>query len=158
MEDYSKPFDILANLPRIRKRKIWEVYIDGKLVQLVGATDNRKATAERYIAGKYPNVQFTLKFLEYRIQSPSVGVDERKVFGIMSEKKERKKMEIGEKLVVLLPWYTQVTDDVEPYVHAVVTGVRPDAVLVEYDTPNGRQDAWVDIKDLDCYYVDDDDD
>jgi len=76
----------------------------------------------------------------------------------MSEKKERKKMEIGEKLVVLLPWYTQVTDDVEPYVHAVVTGVRPDAVLVEYDTPNGRQDAWVDIKDLDCYYVDDDDD
>jgi len=67
MENHAKTFDILANLPRIRKRKIWEVYIDGKLVQLVGATDNRKATAERYIAGKYPDVQFTLKFLEYRI-------------------------------------------------------------------------------------------
>jgi len=66
-ENHDQTFDILANLPRIRKRKIWEVYIDGKLVQLVGATDNRKATAERYIAGKYPNVQFTLKFLEYRI-------------------------------------------------------------------------------------------
>ena len=47
--------------------KIWEVYVDGKVIQLVGATDNRKATAERYIASKYPNVQFTLKFLEYRI-------------------------------------------------------------------------------------------
>jgi len=67
MENHAQTFDILANLPRIRKRKIWEVYIDGKLVQLVGATDNRKATAERYIAGKYPDVQFTLKFLEYRI-------------------------------------------------------------------------------------------
>lgn len=67
MENHAHTFDILANLPRIRKRKIWEVYVDGKLVQLVGATDNRKATAERYIAGKYPNVQFTLKFLEYRI-------------------------------------------------------------------------------------------
>ena len=78
MEDYSKPFDLLANLPRIRKRKIWEVYIDGKLVQLVGATDNRKATAERYIAGKYPNVQFTLKFLEYRIWPPKEGLTNEK--------------------------------------------------------------------------------
>jgi hypothetical protein len=67
MENHAKTFDILANLPRIRKRKIWEVYVDGKVIQLVGATDNRKATAERYIAGKYPNVKFTLKFLEYRI-------------------------------------------------------------------------------------------
>ena len=67
MEDYSKPFDIIANLPRIRKRKIWQVIINDTVVQLVGATDNRKATAERYIAGKYPDVQFTLKFLEYRI-------------------------------------------------------------------------------------------
>jgi len=67
MENYAKNFDILANLPRIRKRKIWEVIMDGKVVQLVGATDNRKITAERYIANKYPNAQFTLKFLEYRI-------------------------------------------------------------------------------------------
>jgi hypothetical protein len=67
MENYAKNFDILANLPRIRKRKIWEVIMDGKVVQLVGATDNRKSTAERYIASKYPNTQFTLKFLEYRI-------------------------------------------------------------------------------------------
>ena len=150
MEDYSKPFDIIANLPRIRKRKIWQVIINDTVVQLVGATDNQKATAEKYIASKYPNDQFTLKFLEYRIQSPTVGVDERKVFGIMSEKKERKKMEIGEKLVVLLPCGS--------FVHAVVAGVRPAAVLVEYDTPNGRRDSWVDIKDLDCYYVDDDED
>ena len=92
MEDYSKPFDILANLPRIRKRKIWEVIMDGKVVQLVGATDNRKITAERYIANKYPNAQFTLKFLEYRIQSPNVGVDKQKSFSRLLEKKERRKM------------------------------------------------------------------
>ena len=67
MENYAKTYDLLAHLPRIRKRKIWEVYIDGKVAQLVGATDNRKATAERYIASKYPNAQFKLKFLEYRI-------------------------------------------------------------------------------------------
>lgn len=67
MENYAKTYDLLAHLPRIRKRKIWQVIIDDTVVQLVGATDNRKATAEKYIASKYPNVQFTLKFLEYRI-------------------------------------------------------------------------------------------
>ena len=67
MEDYSKPFDLLANLPRIRYRKIWQVIINDTVVQLVGATDNQKATAEKYIASKYLNDQFTLKFLEYRI-------------------------------------------------------------------------------------------
>lgn len=70
------------------------------------------------------------------------------------------KMEIGDKLAVLLPYHLQVADGVGPYVFAVVAGLTPDAVLVEYDTPNGngRRDTWIDIQDLDCYYVDDDDD
>ena len=79
MEDYSKPFDILANLPRIRKRKIWQVIINDTVVQLVGATDNQKATAEKYIASKYPNDQFTLKFLEYRIWPQKEGLTNKKL-------------------------------------------------------------------------------
>jgi len=68
------------------------------------------------------------------------------------------KMEIGDKLAVLLPYHLQVADGVGPYVFAFVAGLTPAAVLVKYDTPNGRRDTWIDIKDLDCYYVDDDDD
>jgi hypothetical protein len=36
-------------------------------VQGVSATDNRKSTAEKYIAEKYPNTQFTLVFREWKI-------------------------------------------------------------------------------------------
>jgi hypothetical protein len=76
----------------------------------------------------------------------------------MSEKKERKKMKIGDKLVVLLPHHIQVADGVGPFVHAVVADVWLTGVLVEYNTPNGKRDSWIEMKNLDCYYVDDDDD
>jgi hypothetical protein len=59
--------DFISSLPKIRKRKIWNVIIDGKVVQGVSATDNRKETAQAYIASKYPGQVFTLKFLEWRI-------------------------------------------------------------------------------------------
>ena len=74
----------------------------------------------------------------------------------MSGKKERVKMEIGDKLVVLLPHHFQVADGVGPFIHAVVADLSEDdtAVLVDYDTPNGRRDAWIDMHNLDCYYVD----
>lgn len=52
--------DFIASLPKIRKRRIWTVMIDGVAVQAVSATDNRKSTAERYIAGKYPGKSFQL--------------------------------------------------------------------------------------------------
>jgi hypothetical protein len=57
----------IGSLPRIRRRRIWKVISDGKVVQCVSATDNRKSTAEKYIGNKYPGMVFTLEFLEWRI-------------------------------------------------------------------------------------------
>ena len=59
--------DFIGSLPRIRRRRIWNVIIDGKVVQGVSATDNLKATAETYIAGKYPGQVFTLQFSHWKI-------------------------------------------------------------------------------------------
>jgi len=59
--------DFISSLPKIRKRRIWNVVIDGKVVQGVSATDNRKSTAEKYIAEKYPNTKFTLVFSHWKI-------------------------------------------------------------------------------------------
>ena len=67
MEKVTSVNGFIASLPKIRKRKIWNVIIDGKVVQGVSATDNLKATAEAYIASKYPGQVFTLKFVEWRI-------------------------------------------------------------------------------------------
>jgi hypothetical protein len=60
----------IGSLPRIRSRRIWHVIIDGQIVQGVSAKDNRKATAEAYIASKYPGQAFTLKFHEWRLGAP----------------------------------------------------------------------------------------
>lgn len=57
----------IGSLPKIRKRRIWNVVIDGKVVQGVSATDNRKSTAEEYIRSKYPNREFTLVFSHWKI-------------------------------------------------------------------------------------------
>jgi len=67
MEKVTHINDFIASLPKIRRRRIWNVVIDGKVVQGVGATDNRKSTAEKYISEKYPNTQFTLVFREWKI-------------------------------------------------------------------------------------------
>lgn len=61
--------DLIGSLPRIRirKRRIWNVVdSDGKIVQGVSASDNRKATAEAYIANKYPGMKFTLVFARWK--------------------------------------------------------------------------------------------
>jgi hypothetical protein len=67
MEKVISVNSFIASLPKIRKRRIWNVVIDGKIVQGVGATDNRKSTAEVYIRSKYPNTQFTLVFARWKI-------------------------------------------------------------------------------------------
>lgn len=59
--------DWIASLPKIRRRRIWNVIIDGQIVQGVSATDNRKATAEAYIAAKYPGKVFTLQFSRWKM-------------------------------------------------------------------------------------------
>ena len=46
----------LASLPKIQKKKVWVVMDRNNVViQYVGATDNRKSTAEKYIDEKYPD-------------------------------------------------------------------------------------------------------
>lgn len=67
MEKVMSVNGFLASLPKIRKRRIWHVIIDGQVVQGVSATDNRKSTAEAYIASKYPGKVFTLKFSHWKI-------------------------------------------------------------------------------------------
>ena len=45
-------------------------------------------------------------------------------------------MKKGDKVTVLLPYWVQVHDDVEPYVTAQVVVVSEKTVTVEYDAPN----------------------
>jgi hypothetical protein len=67
MEKVMSVNGFIGSLPKIRKRRIWNVVIDGKVVQGVSATDNKRSTAEKYIAEKYPNTQFTLVFSRWKI-------------------------------------------------------------------------------------------
>jgi hypothetical protein len=58
--------DFIGSLPKVQKKKVWRVVdANGTTVQHVGSTDNRKATAEDYIAEKYPGLVFTLVFSHY---------------------------------------------------------------------------------------------
>lgn len=67
MEKVTSVSSFIASLPKIRKRRIWTVTIDGQMVQAVSATDNRKETAQAYIDAKYPGKVCVLKFAEWRI-------------------------------------------------------------------------------------------
>jgi len=56
----------LASLPRIVQKKVWKVTDkDGTVVQYVGATDNRKTTAQKYIDTKYPDKVLVLTFSHF---------------------------------------------------------------------------------------------
>lgn len=56
----------LASLPRMVKKKVWKVTDkDGTVVQYVGATDNRKYTAQKYIDDKYPGRDLNLTFSHF---------------------------------------------------------------------------------------------
>lgn len=59
--------DLIRSLPRPRKRKMWNVVIDGVVVQGVSSPVNSKADAEAYIANKYPGQAFTLVYTGWRI-------------------------------------------------------------------------------------------
>ena len=58
--------DFIGSLPKVQQKKVWRVVdANGTTVQHVGSTDNRKATAEAYIASKYPGRDLTLVFSHY---------------------------------------------------------------------------------------------
>ena len=67
MEKAMSVDGLIASLPKIRRRRIWKVIMDGKVVQGVSADDNRKETAQTYIANKYPGKEFELVFVEWRM-------------------------------------------------------------------------------------------
>ncbi|NBP16921.1 hypothetical protein EBU95_21495 [bacterium] len=67
MEKSINTNDFLASLPKIRRRRIWNVIIDGKVVQGVSSDSNKKSTAEAYIAQKYPGKQFKLVFACWKV-------------------------------------------------------------------------------------------
>lgn len=66
MEKVTSVSSFLGSLPKIRKRRVWNVIIDGQIVQGVSASDNQRSTAEEYIRNKYPGVQFTLEFVRWK--------------------------------------------------------------------------------------------
>jgi hypothetical protein len=59
--------DFIRSLPRIVEKKVWKVTDhDGTVVQYVGATDNRKSTAQKYIDEKYAMRSLTLTFSHFK--------------------------------------------------------------------------------------------
>lgn len=66
MEKVTHINDFIRSLPRIVKKKVWKVTDkDGTVVQYVGATDNKKYTAQKYIDEKYPDRVLTLTFSHF---------------------------------------------------------------------------------------------
>jgi hypothetical protein len=59
--------DFIRSLPKITQKKVWKVTdTNGTVVQYVGSTDNRKATAQKYINEKYPDRVLTLTFSHFK--------------------------------------------------------------------------------------------
>jgi hypothetical protein len=66
MEKVTHVNDFIRSLPRIVQKKVWKVTDNtGKVVQYVGATDNKKYTAQKYIDDKYPGQTLTLTFSHF---------------------------------------------------------------------------------------------
>jgi hypothetical protein len=59
--------DFIRSLPKITQKKVWKVTdTNGTVVQYVGSTDNRKATAQKYINEKYPDRVLRLTFSHFK--------------------------------------------------------------------------------------------
>jgi hypothetical protein len=66
MEKSMSVNSLIRSLPRIVQKKVWKVTDkDGTVVQYVGATDNKKYTAQKYIDEKYPNRVLKLTFSHF---------------------------------------------------------------------------------------------
>ena len=58
--------DFINTLPKIVQKKVWKVTDkNGTVVQYVGATDNRKSTAQKYIDEKHDRKDLTLTFSHF---------------------------------------------------------------------------------------------
>jgi hypothetical protein len=67
MEKTTNINSFTNNLPKIAQKKVWKVTDqNGTVVQYVGATDNRKSTAQTYINEKYVGQNLTLTFSHFK--------------------------------------------------------------------------------------------
>ena len=67
MEKVTHINDFIRSLPKIEKKKVWKVTDEnGTVVQYVGATNNRKYTAQEYINQKYPGKTLKLTFSHFK--------------------------------------------------------------------------------------------
>jgi hypothetical protein len=67
MEKTTSINSFIATLPKIVEKKVWKVTDqNGTVVQYVGATDNRKSTAQKYIDEKYPSQDLVLTFSHFK--------------------------------------------------------------------------------------------
>ena len=66
MEKTNSINGFIATLPKIVQKKVWKVTDqNGTVIQGVGATDNRKSSAQAYIDQKYPDQKLTLTFSHF---------------------------------------------------------------------------------------------
>jgi hypothetical protein len=67
MEKTTNINSFTNNLPKIAQKKVWKVTDqNGTVVQYVGATDNRKSSAQTYINEKYVGQNLTLTFSHFK--------------------------------------------------------------------------------------------
>jgi hypothetical protein len=66
MEKVTNIKSFTNSLPKIVQKKVWKVTDkNGTVVQYVGASDNRKSTAQKYIDEKYPSQDLVLTFSHF---------------------------------------------------------------------------------------------
>ncbi len=67
MEKTTNINSFISTLPKIAQKKVWKVTDqNGTVVQYVGATDNRKSSAQTYINEKYVGQNLTLTFSHFK--------------------------------------------------------------------------------------------
>ena len=67
MEKVTSVNSFIRSLPRVVQKKVWKVIdTNGTVVQYVGATDNRKSSAQAYIDQKYVGQKLTLTFSHFK--------------------------------------------------------------------------------------------
>ena len=142
MEKTMSVNGFIGSLPKIRKRRIWSVSIDGTIVQCCSATDNSKTTAQKYIDAKYPGKVCVLKFVEWRMWPSLEGIDKHKNFDrILEREREKRMFEVGEKVVV--------NDDGREITGKIVSYHYDEGNVWTVKTEkNGKADQFVF---LDCY-------
>ena len=67
MENTTSVNSFINSLPKIVQKNVWKVTDqNGTVIQYVGATDNRKSSAQAYIDEKYVGQKLVLTFSHFK--------------------------------------------------------------------------------------------